>query len=248
MKAIITAAGMGTRLAPLTNDIPKCLLDINGKSIMQRMLETLRECGVEDIVMVTGYRKETITYPGIKYYENTNYQRNNILKSLFYAEEEMDTAFIFSYSDIIYERDVVDKLLQDKADISIVTDTDWASSYDGRMLHPVEEAELVTVEGSAVVKIGKRVIDFQEAHGEFIGLAKFTQKGASILKAAYAQAVSQYSNRPFHQAASLEKAYLTDMLQELIDAGHSVSNVDIKGGWMEIDTADDLVKARNIYK
>ncbi len=248
MKAIITAAGMGTRLMPLTNDIPKCILDISGKSILQLMLETLRKSGIEDIVVVTGYQKEKITYSDIRYYENTNYHNNNILRSLFYAEEEMDTGFIFSYSDIIYERDVVDKLLQDKADISIVTDTDWASGYKERSLHPIEEAELVAVDRCGVIKIGKRIVSLKEAHGEFIGLAKFSWKGASTLRSTYTHVVSQYSNGPFHQAASLEKAYFTDMIQELIDAGNSVSNVDIKGGWMEIDTLEDLEKARNIYQ
>ncbi len=248
MKAIIIAAGMGNRLAPLTNNTPKCMLDINGKSILQMMLDILRGCGIEDIVIVTGYKKETINYPGIRYYENTNYQNNNILRSLFYAEEEMDTGFIFSYSDIIYEGYIVDKLLQDKADISIVTDTDWASRYEERTYHPIEEAELVVVKENGVVKIGKRIISSQEAYGEFIGLAKFTRKGANILRETYRQAMSQYSNRPFHQAALFERAYFTDIIQELVDTGYDVSNIDLTGGWIEIDTLEDLEKARELYK
>ena len=94
MKAIIIAAGLGNRLMPLTDGTPKCMLDINGKTIMQRQLDVLRQCGTDSIVVVRGYKKEMINYPGIRYYENTDYKNNNILRSLFYAESEMDDGFI----------------------------------------------------------------------------------------------------------------------------------------------------------
>lgn len=244
MKAIIIAAGPGNRLMPLTNDKPKCLLEVRGKPIMQRTLDVLRECGVDDIAVVRGYKKELINYTGIRYYENTDYENNNILRSLFYAEAEMDDEFIFSYADIIYQRDIVAKLLQEKADISLVIDTDWLSHYQGRRLHPVEEAELVIVENNRITKIGKVVVKPEEAYGEFIGLAKFTKRGAEILKTNYKRIAAQYSNRPFQQASSPEKAYLTDMIQELINAGRMIRNIDIQGGWVEIDTSEDLARAQ----
>ena len=244
MKTIIIAAGSGNRLMPITNSKPKCLLEVGGKTIMQRQLEVLRQCGINDIVIVRGYKKEMIAYPNIRYYENTDYSNNNILRSLFYAESEMDDEFIFSYSDIIYGGDVVEKLRQEKADISLVIDTDWLSHYQGRRLHPVGEAELVMVENDRVIRIGKNVVKPEEAYGEFIGLAKFSKRGAQILKSNYGRVANQYRNRPFQQAASLEKAYLTDMIQELIDVGYVIHNVDIQGGWIEIDTSEDLEKAR----
>ena len=103
MKAIIIAAGSGNRLLPITNHKSKCLLDVGGMTIMQRQLQALRECGISDISMVRGYMKDMIAYPDIKYYENTDYENNDILKSLFYAENEMNGEFIFSYSDILLE-------------------------------------------------------------------------------------------------------------------------------------------------
>jgi len=247
MKAIIIAAGMGNRLTPLTNDKPKCLLDVNGKSIMQRQLEVLRQCGINDIVVVRGYKKETIAYPDIRYYENTDYENNNILKSLFYAENELDDEFVFSYSDIIFEKNVLDKLLSGKADISLMIDIDWLAHYQHRYQHPVAEAELVTVENNRVTRIGKEVVKPEEAYGEFIGLARFTKKGAEILRSAYRGAADRYHNRPFQQAASFEKAYLTDMMQELIDIGYTIGNVDISGGWVEIDTPEDLERAKGQF-
>ncbi len=247
MKAVIIAAGPGSRLMPLTNDKPKCLLQIGDKTIMQRTLEAMRECGIEDIVVVRGYKKELINYTGVRYRENTDYENNNILRSLFYAEDELDDEFIFSYSDIVYGRDVVEQLLQTKADISLVIDTDWLSHYKGRRLHPIAEAELVMVENNRITRIGKGVVKPDEAYGEFIGLARFSQRGAEILKSNYKRVATQYPGRPFHKAASLERAYLTDMVQELIDRGYVISNVDIRGRWAEIDTPEDLERTQRLF-
>lgn len=246
MKAIIIAAGLGNRLMPLTNDKPKCLLEIGGKTIMQRQLEVLRQCDIDDVVVVRGYRKEMINYPGIKYHENTDYENNNILRSLFYADNEMGDGFIFSYSDIIFERGILEKLLRSKADISLVVDVDWISHYEGRLLHPIGEAELVEVENGRITKIGKKICPANSAHGEFIGLAKFSKTGAEILRANYQRIVVEYQGRAFQQAAAVEKAYLTDMIQELIDLGYEIDSVDIGGGWGEIDTPEDLERAKKL--
>ena len=248
MKAIIVAAGQASRLRPISDDKPKCLLEIKGKTIMQRLLEMLRQCGINDIVVVRGYKKEMLAYPNIRYYENTNYKNNNILRSLFYAESEMDQQFVFSYSDIIFEKSILEKLLQSQADISLVVDVNWLDHYQHRYQHPVGEAELVTVENNRLTKIGKDVVKPEEAYGEFIGLAKFSKKGAEILKSVYIKATEKYRDTRFQNAASLEKAYLTDMIQELIDTGFVVRNVDIEGGWSEIDTDEDLERAKREFE
>ena len=102
MKAIIIAAGIGIRLNPLTNDKPKCMLEIKGKTILQHQLDVFHANGITDLSLIKGYKKEVINYSGLKYYINDNYRNNNILNSLFYAEKEMDEEFIASYSDIIF--------------------------------------------------------------------------------------------------------------------------------------------------
>ena len=247
MKAIIVAAGPSSRLLPITDHKPKCLLDIGDMTIMQRALHALRDCGISDIMVVRGYMGRLISYPDIKYYENTGYVNNNILKSLFYAEAEMNGEFIFSYSDILYDRNVVQKLINSPGDVSIVVDTDWLSHYEGRDQHPVAEAELVAVEGSKVTMIGKGIVLPDEACGEFIGLAKFSQRGAEILKETYHDVLEKTAGGRFQRAPSIDKAYLTDMVQELIDRGYIVRSVDIRGGWQEIDTPQDLDRARRRY-
>lgn len=247
IKAIIIAAGPGSRLKPLTDNKPKCMLEINGKTLIKRQIETFRKCGIDDIIVVKGYKKNLIDYPGVKYYINRNYRNNNILESLMYAEKEMTSEFIVSYSDIWYDEDIIKKLINSKGDISIIVDTDWISHYKERYQHPIEEAEKVAVENNRVVKISK-IINPNEAYGEFIGLAKFSKKGAEILKGGYAAVKKEFQNKAFQTAASVEKAYLTDMIQELIDRGYEVINVDIKDKWVEIDTIEDYERAQKLIK
>ena len=246
-KAIIIAAGMGIRLNPLTNNKPKCLLKIGGKTIMERQLETLRLCGVTDISVIRGYKGEKINFPGIKYYENINYQNNNILNSLFYAEPEMEGEFIISYSDILYDKSVVEKLLKNKNDISIVVDTDWQEYYRDRTEHPIEQAENVIIRDGKVFKIGKH-IRADESDGEFIGMAKFSEKGGEILKREFQRVKNKHWGKPFQKANIFEKAYLTDMFQELIDRGFEVHSAMIQKNWWEIDTEQDLKKVKKIFE
>lgn len=246
MKAIIVAAGPSNRLLPITNEKPKCLLEIGGQTVLERALKALRENGIENIVVVRGYHSDLINYPNITYYQNPNFRNNNILRSLFYAEDEMNDDFIFSYSDILYSKEIVEKLIHSQVDIALIVDVNWAQHYEGRDQHPSSEAELVKVENGRVVKIGKEVVSTEEAHGEFIGLAKFTKSGAEAMRATYHQA-EKSPTVPFQHAASLEMAYITDMIQELVNNGSLVKSVDIEGDWMEIDTPQDLERTRKLF-
>jgi choline kinase len=164
----------------------------------------------------------------------------------------MDDDLIVSYSDIVYGSDVVAGLVNigataPSADISLVVDVAWAERYDGRHEHPVAEAELVRVEDGRVVRIGKGVINEEEAHGEFIGLARFSRSAVESMRTVYRQAESRGPGSRFQRAASLQTAYLADMIQELIERGHEVGTVDIRGGWIEIDTPQDLAEAQRKY-
>ena len=104
MKAIIIAAGRGKRMKDLTANSPKCLLEIDGKTIIQNALDHLRSLGVNDIAVVKGYLQDKICLPDLTYYINDNYLQNNILTSLFYAEKELNDEVIILYSDIIFEK------------------------------------------------------------------------------------------------------------------------------------------------
>ncbi len=249
MKAIIIAAGAGNRLKPLTDDLPKCMLKFGGKTLLQRQLEAFRAYKIKNIVLIKGFKKEKINYPGIKYYINDNYLNNNIANSLFYAEEEIEGEVIISYSDILFEKQVVKRLLESKKDISIVVDIDWRGYYKGRKDHPIEEAENVIFDAeNNVVEIGKILTRKHDVHGEFIGMMKLTSRGSEIFKRHFNRSKKLFWGKPFQRASTFEKAYLTDMIQELVDLGVPIHCVIIERGWKEIDTVEDYKKALKEFK
>lgn len=249
MKVIIIGAGMGNRLKPLTNNSPKCMLKFGGKTILQRQLEAFKAYNIKKIALIKGYRKEKINYPGIRYYINDNYQNNNILNSLFYAEEEIEEEVIISYSDILFEKQVVERLLESKKDISIVVDIDWRGYYVGRKDHPIEEAENVIFDAeNNVVEIGKILTRKHDVHGEFIGMMKLTSRGSEIFKRHFNRSKKLYWGKLFQKAPTFEKAYLTDMIQEMVDLGVPIHCVIIERGWKEIDTVEDYRKALKEFK
>lgn len=242
IKAIIVAAGHDIRIEPLNENLPKCMLDIKGKTILDRQIENLKSCGINEIIIIKGYKQETIVVPNVKYYLNPDFENNGILSSLFFAEKEMDSDFIFLYSDIIFDKKMLGKLLKNDANICLVVDLNWKERYKKRGMQPLGEVELVEVENEKIIKIGKR-IDTKNIHGEFIGLAMFSKKGAQTLKTCYKNALKKYKNKRFHEVSSIKKAYFTDMIQEIIDNGFHVKNLDTYGDWIEIDTFEDYKRA-----
>lgn len=233
MKAIILAAGKGSRLRPHTANVPKCMIDINGKTMLHRIIDTFNSCGVTDISVVRGYKKEKINYPNITYYDNPDFETTEQMSSLFCAESAMDDGFIVCFSDILFDKSVLERLLSAKSQIAVVVDTDWMEGYKDRKDHPMSQADKVVIEHGRIFELGKNIPN-HKATGEFIGLAKFSANGAKFLKASK----NRYSDRSYIYHALQQLAYL------LIE----VTPVLIKGGWREIDTCEDLEKARSLFK
>ncbi len=269
MKAIIVAAGRGRRLGPETAEMPKCMVSIAGRPILHRQLDALAAAGADDVVIVRGYLGDRIA-PAVvtagkqtgrrvwepsegshvqtfRFVENPDWESNNILTSLFYAEREMGSGFLFSYSDIVFATEHARRVASANADVALIVDRRWQDAYVGRVQHPVSEAELVKVEdttdGPRVRRVGKRVVPAEEAAGEFIGLAKFSPAGAAALARVWARARASGFEQPFGQAASLRQAYLSDALNQMADDGVALTPVFIDGRWREIDTEEDLGRA-----
>ncbi len=243
-KALIIAAGLGSRLKDHTENLPKCMLDFGGQTLLQRQLNAYKKNEINDISLIRGYKKEKINYKGIKYFENTDFKNNNILNSIFYAEKIINGNIIISYSDILFEPSVVERLQKSDHDISVVVDIDWRGYYVGRKDHPISEAENVIFNSNnEVEKIGKINTGNEEVHGEFIGMIKLTSRGTEIFKHHFHRLKKIYWNKPFQRAKVFQKAYLTDFIQELVDIGIKVHCVIIESGWKEIDTVEDYQKA-----
>lgn len=246
VKAIILAAGMGTRMKHMTKSLPKCLaIQFEGKTLLQTQVETLRACGITEIVVVRGYQGSKIQFPGGRYVWNEDYQNNNILGSLMCAAEELVGDVIISYSDIWYEDSVLKKLLRSDNDIAIGVDIDWKDYYEGRKEHPIEEAENVIFDSdNHVIKIGKIGASGVEVHGEFIGIMKLTHRGCELIKEHYGRAQLLYAGKKFQRAQEFTKAYLTDLLQDMADLGVPIHCEIIGSKWKEIDTIEDFQKVQ----
>jgi len=244
MRAIIIAAGLGSRLEHHTEERPKCMVEVGGRSILSYQLDALGQHGVDDIHIVRGYLAERLLIDGATYHENPDFRQNNILASLFCAESAIEGPLFTSYSDIVYTPEVVQKALASPHDIALVVDRQWHLAYQGRHDHPVDQAELVEAAGERVLRVGKRV-GKKNAVGEFIGLAKYSARGAQIMREVWGDVRQKFGDEdPFQNAAKFRKAYLTDLFEEMIARDIVIGWVPIDGGWREIDTVEDLERVR----
>ena len=251
MKAIIIAAGPSNRLRPLTDDLPKCMLEINGKAIIQNTMDLFRSNGVNDISVVRGYKAEKINFPDITYFENNDFWNNNILHSLMFARPKLEEAIktgedaVITYSDIWYNDSVVKELLKSDKPISSIVDTDWEEYYDGRSDHPIDEAENVVIDDQKrILKIGKHIFTNntpKDKQGEFIGLWKFTPEGVKIFLKHFDRLDKELGKTdPYQNTKEWQKSYITDIFQEMIDKGEEIYSVLIKKNWAEFDTVQDF--------
>ena len=246
---IIIAAGLGSRLKKYTDNLPKCMLDFAGKTLLQRQIEAFKINGLNKISVIRGFKKEKINYPDLTYFENKEYKNNNILNSLMYAEEALNGHVIVSYSDILFEKEVVKRLMESEHDISIVVDIDWRGYYINRKDHPINEAENVIFDANNnVVEIGKIHTGKHDVHGEFIGMLKLSPRGSEIFKKHFHRAKDLYWNKPFQRAKTFQKAYITDIIQDMTDLGVPIHCVIIERGWKEIDTEEDYKNALKSFE
>ena len=246
MKSIIIAAGLGRRLNPLTKTRPKSLLPIGKQTILERQINIYKSLGIRNINIIVGYKKNKFEPKFGKFIFNKDYKNNNILESLFCAQRQIKGNCLISYSDILFKKSVVEKLLKSKKAISIVVDTDWQKAYRGRKMHPKSQAEKALFDKKNILlKTGKH-LQLKDSNSEFIGMLKLNKLGSKIFLKYYKIAKKKYKNN-FFNAQKFKKAYLTDFFLYLISQKVKISCVKISGNWMEIDTIEDYKKAMRIF-
>jgi L-glutamine-phosphate cytidylyltransferase len=250
-KVIILAGGEGKRLRPLTDEKPKCMVEIFGKPILEHQINSLRECQISDITVITGYRSEKINFPNINYVKNKDYEKTNMLNGLFLIPEKLDGSVIISYGDIIYEKNIIMKLLDTKNDFSVVVDKKWKQLWDIRFENPLDDAESLKIdENGNITEIGQKVKKMEEIQGQFIGLMKFENNGLKILKKYYEdfrlKSESEKTN-VLNSKLPFECSFMTDFLQALIKCGIKLKSVNIDGGWLELDSTNDFKKYNELY-
>ena len=241
MRAIIIGAGRGQRLMPTTENAPKCFAEIRGKRILDWTVEALAAGGVTDICFIGGYRIESVEreYPQFTFRRNPEWERNNILVSLMHAEDLMDRPFVTTYSDILFTPGIVTELVASPADIALGMDTDWREHYRPRSQHPPHDAEKAIMRGGRVERV-QRNIPYEDATGEFIGVAKFSTRGAQLLREHYHRRRREFWDKPYRESALFQKAYLIHLLQDMIEQGVEFGHADTHGNYREIDTQQDM--------
>jgi len=260
VRVLIPAAGKDSLSAKY--QLPRSLMDINGKSILQRQIETFRRAGLSKFCVVTGYKRDLFNIENVVYYNNPNYENEHILSSIFSAQGCLNSSFIFTYSDVLFDESIIRGLLRVSKsrgvrDIILVVDDTF--QYHKHLVD--KELDLVVTKNKnkegvrkigdtaeeEIIVIGKQ-IDKNSADYEFNGIAYFSKKGADILKQVYWDCLEKYSDKPFHEAVNIHQANFTDIIQEIIDRGYPVKAMKVYKGWMEIHNENDLNLARELYK
>ena len=234
---------------PMTADVPKCFAEVQGKRLLDWDLAAWKAVGVTDICFIGGYQIDKVRrdYPHFTFRHNDNWENNNILLSLMYAEDLMNEPFICTYADVLYTPELLTSLLQKQGDIVLSVDTCWMKRYEHRTLHPPDDAEKVTTSNGIVTRI-HRGIEPEKAHGEYTGLAKFSSAGAKQLKEHFHRCKSLYAGKPFREAAVFEKSYLILLFQEMLEHGIKFHHADSPGHYMEVDTQQDFEMAQTFWK
>jgi choline kinase len=246
MRPIVIGAGRGSRLGPETDEVPKALVPVMGRPMLDWILDALAAAGFarEDVLFIGGYKIGVVRarYPEFEYVENRDWERNNILGSLLCARDALSGGFISTYADIVYRGSTVKKLVASAHDKVVACDTDWRRRYVDRSLHPETDAEKLRADGDRVVEFSRRIAS-EAAAGEFIGVARFTAEGARELTTAYDEAKARQTGGAYREGRTFERAYLIDLFQDMIERGASFHRVDTHGGYMEIDTREDMACA-----
>ena len=246
---IILAAGRGDRLRPLTDTHPKCLVELDGRSLLEWQLDAAAEAGIGEIVVVGGYRAEQLRRFDVTMVENPAYETTNMVSSLFCAQRFFGEACVVSYGDIVYHAGVLRALLDCSDPIAVVVDRQWRSYWEQRFDDPLSDAESLQVDRSGCLRsIGQRPASLEQIEAQYIGLLAFRGSGIAALRACYAAAQREAQNglTPFGGTQPLERLFMTDLLQGMIDDGSAITAVPIEGEWLEIDSLRDLELAKRL--
>lgn len=251
MKAIILAAGSGTRLNKYTKNLPKGMLNVFGKTIIERQIDLFIKADIKDIIIITGYASDKINYKGIKYYHNKNYDKTNMVESLFCAQKEFTDNIIISYADIVYTEKVLKSVQNNKHDIVVAVDIDWKKYWKlryGKINFDTESLKF-NADNQTIKELGTPDVHSSQIDARYVGLLKFSKKGLEILKYFYDLNKTKYWDKPWQKSGkTFQNAYMTDIIQELIDRDNKVYAHKISGGWLEFDTNEDYELIQNNKK
>lgn len=245
MKAVILAAGQGTRLKKYTENLPKGMLSFEGKTIIERQIAMYQKCGVDKIIVVRGFAADKINYDGVTYYTNENYADTNMVESFMAARKEFDDDMVVSYSDILFEEQMIKKMMESREDFSVAVDDNWKAYWEKRYGKVDFDTESLSLDKNGnIVELGLENPPIGEIDARYIGLLKFSREGLKRIETILEEAYQNFVDKPWKQSGkTIRKAYMTDLLQALIELGYPVKAEKFKNGWIEFDTNEDYENA-----
>ena len=239
MRAIVLAAGQGTRLRPLTDELPKCLVELCGESLLDRQARTLRARGIEDILVVGGYRADAVEARGYNVVRNPRYEQTNMVASLFCASAWLDGAedVLITYGDIVYEPRVLGAVMDCDDPLGLAVDLQWRRYWSLRFEDPLADAETLRLDTDGhVVEVGKKPTGYDEIQAQYMGLIRIRADRAADVRDTYAR----MDRDAIYDGKEFDNMYMTSFLQHLIDSGRRVRAIPVHSGWLEIDSMSDL--------
>jgi choline kinase len=237
MKFLILAAGSGTRLGKQTEFLPKSLIRINKKTILERQLNIIKKNQKNNVVIIAGPNKEKFLEFQVDIFEDVEYKKHEQLGSLASINKIFDEDVIVVFSDIIFDEGIVKEIIKTECDFGIALDQNWREKYIERTDHPISQADLVEIKDGKIRQIKKNLQG--KDNSEFIGIVKFSSYGWKILIQLYNKLKENHEGS-FHDANGFDDAYITDIIQELIELDYNIKPIFVKGNWLEIDTTQDL--------
>jgi L-glutamine-phosphate cytidylyltransferase len=237
MQAVILAAGRGSRLRPLTDDRPKCMVELGGIPLLHRQLAALRSLGVRDITIVGGYRADAIRAPGVSLITNSRHDVTNMVATLLCAEEVLRRGgeVVVSYGDIVCEPRIIKPVLESRAPLNVAVDMQWRAYWELRFPNPLDDAETLRIrDDGTIADIGRRPRSFDEVQAQYLGLMKVTAEAATWI-------IEMFYRLRQMDARHADRMFMTDLLQALIDDGRPVNAVRVHHGWLEVDSQTDLM-------
>lgn len=234
MKAILLAAGRGSRMQHMTDARPKCLVEVHGKPLLEWQLAALRAAGIDNIAIVTGYRRELLTGRGLTEFHNPRWATTNMVSSLACAGAWLESGpCLVSYTDIFFQPEAVRSLMASPAPLAITYDPEWRRLWERRFADPLSDAETFRVDATGkLLEIGQHPTTIEAIQGQYMGLLRFTPKGwAEVLRI-----------RTALPANEQDTMHMTGTLQRIIASGRlPIAAIAYRGAWGEIDTEHDLL-------
>jgi L-glutamine-phosphate cytidylyltransferase len=232
MKAIILAAGRGSRMKHATDNVPKCLLKVKGKTLLEIQIEALKKAGIKEIGIVTGYLSEQLRDYCENTFHNDKWDETNMVFSLMSAKNWLrQSDCVVSYSDIYYDDSIVKKLIKYNCQIGVAYDPNWQKLWQERFKNPLSDAETFQLSiNNNIIEIGNKTSQIKEIQGQYMGLMKFTIKGWSDLEKIIATLKTD----------ELKNIQLTQLLQKCISSGLTIKAISNNSEWGEVDSQKDL--------